>query len=473
MSAKKSAERWEDTFGFAPHKVWVGERADKGGTLYLRWWDGTRGNWKWRSLGQGLRDEKGRVLDAVQQLARQAAKERYEELTGKGAPVVLTERTPLTLGRTWALISDEKTGLYPTDTAHRREVARELRHAVRILGPDTAWATIDKGRYLTLMRTRVDELRAAGHTALRGAEITMQRIHAIAVWLRDNEHIPADAAVPSSRWRLNLATYVEASHGGRLPEPAKPRHTLDEMRALLEKAWDTDPRFGLLMALGAEQRLGQVARCRRSDLNLEHKTLRIPGRGKKKAPIVLLTAGQVHAVERALQGYLARMERAHADYPLFPGVKLRHAIERVDGKYRRTGAAYMDPRTMANVAPVRGTGIRKWFRATEARCGIAHAAGRGAYGVRRVAVDAVKAAGISREGLKSHGGWASTQIPDAIYADQDAEYARREAMEKRAEIRGETVPATYPDPAITPEREVRVRSKRQSRKEMENGPERS
>ena len=443
-------ERWDDTFGFAPYKVWVGERADKGGVLYLRWWDGERGNWKWRSLGQTLRDDKGRIRESVQALARSAARQRYEELTGKPAPAIMVERAPLTLGGTWALVSDERTGLYPIDTSHRKEVARELRNAVRILGPDTPWATIDKSRYLTLMRTRVDELRAAGHAALRGGEITMQRIHAVATWLRDNEHIPADAAVPSSRWKSQLAAYVEASHGGRLPEPARPRFTLAEMRALIVAAWDTDPRFGLLMALGAEQRLGQVARCRRTDLDLEHKSLRVPGRGKKRAPVLLLTDGQMRAVERALEGYLARMEKSCADYPLFPGVKLRHAAIKIDGKYKRAGELYMDPRTMEHAAPVTGTGIRKWFRATEIACGIPHMKGRGAYGVRRVAVDAVKAAGISREGLKSHGGWSSTQIPDAIYADQDAEYAREEAREKRAEIRGEIVPPTYPE-ATTPD----------------------
>ncbi len=466
--SRRKVERWEDTFGFAPHKVWVGERADKAGVLYLRWWDAARGNWKWRSLGQVLRDAKGKIVEDVQALARSAARSQYEQLTGKPAPVVLVDAEPLTLGRTWLLVSHPKTGQYPKDSPHRREVARELKNAVRILGADVPWTTIDKATYTTLMRQRVDELRAAGYAAYRGAEITMQRMHAVAVWLRDNEHIPAGAAVPSSRWKDLLSSYVEASHDGRLPEPARPRYTLEQMRALLVKAWEVDPRFGFLMALGAEQRLGQVARCMRSDLNLEHKTLQVPGRGKKRAPVILLTDGQMEAVRRALGGYLARMEASCADYALFPGVKLRRAAKKIEGKYKRAGEPFADPRTMAHAAPVTGTGIRKWFRLTEARCGIPHVVGRGGYGVRRVAVDAVKAAGISREGLKSHGGWSSTQIPDAIYADQDAEYARQEAMEKRAEIRGEghSVPSSYPEtrnPA-----EGGVRAVRNSRQDKEN-----
>jgi hypothetical protein len=47
--------------------------------------------------------------------------------------------------------------------------------------------------------------------------------------------------------------------------------------------------------------------------------------------------------------------------------------------------------------------------------------------VRRAAVDAAKAAGISREGLQAHGGWSDTQMPDRIYADQEASRARRSA----------------------------------------------
>ena len=47
-------------------------------------------------------------------------------------------------------------------------------------------------------------------------------------------------------------------------------------------------------------------------------------------------------------------------------------------------------------------------------------------------------AGISREGLQQHGGWADTQMPDRIYADQQAGYAQDEARDIRAIIRGET-----------------------------------
>ena len=82
--------------------------------------------------------------------------------------------------------------------------------------------------------------------------------------------------------------------------------------------------------------------------------------------------------------------------------------------------------------------------------GIASVPGRGAYGLRRAAVDAAKALGISREALKEHGGWADTQIPDRIYADQEAEFARDEARAVREQIRGERETATKRNPHVTP-----------------------
>jgi len=425
----KPREAWEDHFGFAPHKVWVYERAEKGGTLYLRWWDQAAGNWRKRSLGCLLRDERGRVLPHVQAMARQAARDQYEKITGKRAPEVVASATPLTLGGTWALLTDRGHGLYPHDTPHRREVARALTFAARILGADTPWAAIERTKLRQVVRARVDELVARGKKGVRPAEIVMQRLTAVSAWLRDEGHIPVDAGIPARTWRDDLASYAAHAHGGRLPDVARPRHTLDEMRRLLEAAWTVDPRFGLLMALGAELRLGQVVRCRRSDLDLDHRALTVAGRGKKRGTVVLLTDGQMRAVRRALDGYLARLERQAADYPLFPAGQMEGG---------RLGHPVADPRRHQEAQPVNRRTLTEWLHLAEETAEIPHVAGRGAYGLRRAAVDAVKEMGISREGLQQHGGWSDTQVPDQIYADQTADYARREAMQKRAQLRGES-----------------------------------
>jgi hypothetical protein len=94
--------------------------------------------------------------------------------------------------------------------------------------------------------------------------------------------------------------------------------------------------------------------------------------------------------------------------------------------------------------PIRGETARQWLREAEKKAGITHLDGRGLYGMRRAAVDFAKAAKISREGLQAHGGWASTEIPDRIYADQEMGYAREEARDVRAKFRGE--PGAVPPP---------------------------
>lgn len=70
---------------------------------------------------------------------------------------------------------------------------------------------------------------------------------------------------------------------------------------------------------------------------------------------------------------------------------------------------------------------------------IKHVKGRNAYGVRRAAVDAAKAFGISREGLMAHGGWSDTQMPDRVYAEASQDIHRKEAATVRAKICGEDV----------------------------------
>lgn len=417
-------ERWEETTGLLPHKVWVGERADKDNVLYLRWRVGS--NWRWKSLRTKLYDDRGKIIPEARENARKAAEAQHRALSGGAA-----DNAALTLDRTWAKLTDPETGKYPIETPHRKEVGRALRKASRILGGDTAWVAIDKAALQKLGRAVADELIAAKHDGFRGAEIVVQRILAIAAWLRDDDHIPADSGHARSKWRAELRDYVAKKHGGTMPEPKRPRHTLPEMRRILERAWEVDPRFGLLMALGAELRLGQVARARRSNLDLDHWALRVRGRGKKRGATVLLTPGQRAAVRRALKGYLAKCEASFpevVDYPLFPSGQLKEG---------RSEKPWADPMTHGNADCITGTTWRDWFREAEKLARVRHQKGRGAYGLRRVAVDAANESGISRQGLQEHGGWSDTQMPDRIYADQQAEYAQKEARQVRAKIRGE------------------------------------
>jgi integrase len=416
---------WCQSVGFLPHKVTVYEHADKSGVLYLRWRAG--GNWRKRSLGMGLRDVRGRIRPEIRDRALAEAQTQYEILSGKRA-ANRGPTTPLTLGETWAIVSG-RDGLYPVLTPHAKEVARALTAAARILGSQLPWDVVDRASIRLLGRARIDELRAHGHAGYRSAEVVVQRVLGVAAWLRDEGRIANDACLAPRRWREDLRGHWEQVTGSAMPRPAQPRHTLDEMRTLLAAAPAVDPRFDLLLALGAELRLGQVARARRSDLDELHRTLTIRGRRNKKGAVVDLTEGQWSAWLMAKTGYLAALDRELMDYPLFPRGQMPGG---------RSGKAVATVKRHGLAAPIGRTAIRKWFAKAETAAGIEHVEGRSTYGLRRVLLDAAKERHISREGLKAWGGWSDTQVPDLVYADQDAAYARAEAAEIRAKVRGES-----------------------------------
>jgi integrase len=423
------AIQWEDSVGFLPWKVTVYEELTRGGTLYLRWRQD--GNWKKRSLRRSLRTVRGAIDPEIRDWAKAQAAAQYARLVA-GVPDAEREPiAPLTIAQGLAAAIDPTTGKYPTDTPHRREVIRELTRAIEEWGGHTAWEVIKRADLRRLWRRRILTLRADDEDGLRGAEITVQRVLAVAAWLRDEELIPVGACVAARKWKTELrADWLELTGERALPDPKRPRHTLDEMRKIIAKAAEVDPRFELLMALGAEQRLGQVLRGRRPDLSLEHATLTVRGKHHKKGTVEHLTAGQMVVVRRALTtGYLRELERAAPDYPLFPAGQLKGGRKMTDPV--ATVARH------ATAEHISRSVIDDWFHDAEARAEVPRVPGRAAYGLRRQAVDAAKGFGISREGLQQHGGWVDTQMPDRIYADQEADYARDEARDVRAKIRGE------------------------------------
>jgi integrase len=296
------------------------------------------------------------------------------------------------------------------------------------------------------MRRRVTDLVARGKVGVRATEITMSRLVTAVRWLRKTKRIPAGVAEAPDDWKAALVSFWKGlTKSTRDPEPNRPRFTQDEALAILAVSWQVDPRFGLLIDLGAEYRLGQVARCRRSDLDLEAGLLIVRGAGKKGGETIDLTDAQVASVRVAIDpgnreaGYLAAREEAWiadgTDYDLFPG-----------GKMRRWRVASIRPGTHRGKSrPVVSTTLRKWFRKAEglARVDgkkIKHVNGRGAYGIRRQHVKIANDEGISRFGLRAAGGWSSTKIPDEVYDEQENRRGRAEAKLVRARWRRESDP---------------------------------
>lgn len=416
---------WQYVVGMLPHKVVAYEDTARKGVIYLRW--RVAGEWVRRSLGFTLkRDTKGRVLKDDERRAQKAADEQYSRLiTGTALPK--SSLVLLTLAEGWTLACDAERGKWNTKTPHRDEIERYMARAKSILGASTAWNAIGRGDIRRLWRAELKRARALGKTGVRSAELIVSRFFTVAAWLRDEQAIASDACLP---WRAMRAEF--AKDAGTYA-PKRLRYSLEQYRAMLANAHQVDERWHLLLDIGAEYRLGQVVRVKRSHVDTERGGVRIVGAGNKRGTVIQLTAAQLEHVRQALQsGYLAGLERARvagdvADFAIFPGGHLPRAFGALT-----TTAAH------ATRKPLDSTVLRAWLRENERVCDIAHQRGRGWYGLRRAAVDAAKAAGISREGLQQSGGWTDAQVPDRIYADQEQDYARTEAAKVRAAIRGET-----------------------------------
>ncbi len=431
---------WAHVVGKRQYRVRVFELGDRGGVLYLRWNDFSSGvrRPKHLSLGKVLRTADGKIVRDTERWAKAQAQLKHEALI-KGEQEAAGESALLTIGEAAKRVTDPKTGKYPHASQHRAETERALKYATTVWGADRAWNTIRRADIRQLGRARVDDLLGRGKTGLRGAELTVQRVLTVAQWLRDEELIDEGACVAQKRWKDELRQYwLDASKKPELARPWRPRYSIGEFRKILKAAWKTDPRLGLLLELGAEQRLGQVARIHRSMISKYADEVRIPSRGQKKGAVLKLTKGQQDAlIAQLMEGYLVQLEAARErgdikDYPIFPagqmpGGRSGSPIATIE---RHAGAGSMDRRTIVEL-----------FTKAETAAGVPHVPGRGAYGLRRVAVDEAKKLGISRDGMREHGGWTDNQMPDTVYADQEAEGFREEARDVRASIRGEKTDA--------------------------------
>jgi integrase len=318
----------------------------------------------------------------------QQARSKHHALAA-GIPAVLLSHptTPVTILEGLERACNVDMGCYPKDSPHRREVERELKHAARILG-DQPFNAIHKPQLTMLWRRRHTELARQGAVGVRGAEVAVARLLAVAEWLRGDQLIEDDACKAWKDWKKRLRDEAGS------PEPHRPRYTLEEWRRLLKAAPEVDPRLGLALALGAELRGGQVIRCYRTHLDLEAETLTVPGKGQKRGAVVALTKGQLACARHVLtEGYLSPLERIAPDYPLFPAGKLtgRKVVGGTLVGRHRSGhrvvatSPLMAKPGQAGASPLTRHALDNWMRKAEALAGIEHVNGRSWYGMRRQA----------------------------------------------------------------------------------------
>lgn len=421
------SDPWTFEIGERPTRVSALERTDRGGVVYLRWWDAGRGNWRQSSTKLKVRNRKGdlvqrRITDAIR-----ATKARHASLVS-AVPMPEGAERPLSIVEGVDKALHPKSGGWAKPGRNRTEVRCELERVANILGHSRAWNDLRPGDVRTVYRTRRKQLAAKGHTGKRAAELTVARMLAVAAWLRGEGVIDYAACHPPTRWKINLAKDYDD------PPPHQPRHSLEEMRRILKAAPLVDPRLAFLYRVGIGLRLGQVVRCTRADLDMEAGTLRVPGKGNKHGTTVALLDEDRVVVQAALNGYLAPLEsllkaEQIPNYPLVPAGPLRGG--RVDSR-----TATVRPE-QATAGPVCMSAVRKWFRRAEDLAGVPHERGRSTYGMKRQAVDTAKNLEVGRDTLTALGGWADPQMADRVYAEQGSAVSARKAAEARAAIRGE------------------------------------
>lgn len=454
-----SAKPWSYVAGKKHTRVVAYALKERDNALYLRWRVG--GNWKKESLGLKLEtDARGKITPECESFAVAAANQKSVELASgtvadKSAAVA---RGPLTIAEAEALITDSGFGKYPHDSNRRRELIRALRLACIVWGAETSWTLIEENDFTKLLRRRLDQLLKEGRSGWRATEITVSCLITVVRWLRRKKFIPREAAPWPEDWKDEIKKHWQGVKGTTdEPEPNRPRHTPEDAIAILI-ASAFEPRFNLLMWLGLELRLGQVARTKRSDCKLppvdwnaridpkndttDYGTVEVKGRGKKRGTIVDLARGQRAVLEYALSadGYLGELEQRYqrkelADYRLFPAGYVVGRVGNNRGKSNRlTLSRKINPQN-----PCTSSWVRKTFREAERRAGVEHVHGRGAYGMRRGSVD-VGSAELSPAGLKNLGGWTDIKMPEQIYKENENKSGAREARGVRAKLRGGMVP---------------------------------
>jgi integrase len=443
----RSITAWRTTVPVGSQKVYVFEREDRGNALFVKFSDPNKSGRDRRVKtrlpgGLTVRDDKGRLHPKLVRAVIHAVASFAAPLLRDESPRPASAAPrPLSLHEGFDLALGLESGKFADKTLRWQEVKRARAKIERILGGGTPWVSITSVDTRRLWRTLAMAYTRAGKdetcAGARQTEVTVDVLYSIAAWLREDNHIPLDAALPSKHWRAKLKKeWTDIT--GETVRPNRPRHTAAEMRALFARMHDqqVDPRFALAFDLGGEARIGQVIRCKRSALELPPidaasntsgtlGTLYIPASGNKTTSPVALHPTQRQAVDRALAGYLSEFEcdfRAGriADYPLFPAGRL--------AKGKAKSSATAKPLTRAAALDM--------FHRLEAVAGVVSMKGRGWNGVRRIATDVAEDIETDERVLNSITGHKDSAMRRAVYQHGNRPEILIRAAETRAEMRG-------------------------------------
>jgi hypothetical protein len=357
-TVKTRAKAWEYQVGEPPNTVTAYERVDRGRTITIRWWIPEEKAFRRKSLGITVRDERGVVDPELQREAVALTQRWYDDLMAGRTPTVTRpnledgnasgedvdaeDTGPLSVERGFAIATSVPTGLYVVETEHLREVRRAARDIVWAIGTDDPGRTRtwDGLRYSHVRELWIRLAKRYAETKQGGAAWTERCVVIflqVNTWLAIEEKIDRVVTVKKT-WREQMRREWEQLTNTRIVE-SDLRHTEEEIAAIFAALHhkDVDPRIALAVELGAEARLGQVRRLKRTDIDLgpvgAYKLGRVVvhGSGKKLGVKRDLTPEERAVIDGALAGYLRDLERefldgVRTDYYVFQAGRLRYDV---------------------------------------------------------------------------------------------------------------------------------------------------
>ncbi len=433
---KKSAPRpgeWTYSAGRRPFTVTAYERKERRNEIWIRF-----GSHR-RKLAESVRDQAGRVSAQLEaEVIAMVADAQSVFSEGRDPSQQRSDpENPLTLRQAFDAALTLGSGLYATRTAQWRDMRTIAGDICELLalrdpndpkGPTEPKLLKDVTGHDALVLTRaIAECVAGGRKreianktttreipwgGFRMAVRAVEFLFRVVRFMAEKQKFSAPKLAPKWRevmkeeWRDVTNKYHEVN---------KLAHSATDVARMFASLKDADPRLHILLELGAEARLGQVARSMRSHLSLEggvlgFGVLTVEGRSNKRGTEIDLTESQQALILDTMRsGYLLDLERHFQagrlqDYPLFPGKRFTEGVcvaKKLEDGTR--GSVVIPPR------PVTEDGLRGWFKEFEKTLAIPQVKGRGWYGVRRKTADLAEDAVVDPRALNRLTGHADTK----------------------------------------------------------------
>jgi hypothetical protein len=425
VTKKKARDYWTKTVG----DLTAFERTDRGNEIWTRLWFKDQKRYRRQFLCAPIR-VRGKIDTTLENAAVTKLIERERDLAATtDADDTTIAKGPLTLSKARQMILHADTGKWAKESEWKKAVKTHLDIAIPIIGAARTPESLRHADYRRLWRTLIRTHLTDSIYGLRSIEMIVGSFRSMIVWLQMEGHVEAGIGQPAQGWKQSMIQDWTETTDKPPKEPKQPRYSRAEEKRMWAARPKVDPRLGMLIELGAELRIGQVRRGRRSDIFAHggHAIggVVIHGRGKKRGETFFFTDRQRAYVEAAMRdGYLSDLEDAYQagtieDYYLAPGEFLAR------GKAQLKNAN----------ALISKKGLTKWWLSLEQAAVVEHVKGRLWYGERRRRLqDIEKDKDASPTAKNRTSGHSHTQTRE-IYVGKMDDVFREESKDLRERTR--------------------------------------